>query len=43
VKLIEKACRQTALPLLSELPQDKNSPDTERKTKIEAMGLTGPP
>ena len=38
VKLIELACRQNVLPLLSELPQDENNPDTERKTKIEAMG-----
>ena len=38
VKLIEHACRQNILPLLSELPQDENNPDTERKAKIEAMG-----
>jgi hypothetical protein len=38
MKLIEHACRQNVLPLLSELPQDENNPDTERKTKIEAMG-----
>ncbi len=38
VKLIENACRRNALPLLSELPQDENNPDTERKAKIEAMG-----
>ena len=38
VKLIERACHQNVLPLLSELPQDENNPDTERKAKIEAMG-----
>ena len=38
MKRIEEACRQNVLPLLSELPQDENNPDTERKTKIEAMG-----
>jgi len=40
MKLIEDACRQNVLPLLSKLPQDKADPDTERKAKIEA-GLTG--
>jgi hypothetical protein len=41
VKLIEEACRQNALPLLSKLPRDKAAPDTERKAKIEAMGQPG--
>jgi hypothetical protein len=38
MKLIEDACRQNVLPLLSKLPRDKADPDTERKAKIEAMG-----
>jgi hypothetical protein len=36
MKLIEDACRQNVLPLLSKLPRDKTDP--ERKAKIEAMG-----
>ena len=38
MKLIEGACRQNVLPLLSKLPRVKADPDTERKAKIEAMG-----
>jgi hypothetical protein len=37
MKLIEEACRQNVLPLLSKLPRDKADPDTERKAKLEAM------
>ena len=29
MNLIEDACRQNALPLLSKLPWDKDDPDTE--------------
>jgi hypothetical protein len=38
MKLIEDACRQNVLPLLSKLPRDKS--DTEFKVKIEAMGYS---
>ena len=36
MKLVENACRQNVLPLLSKLPRDKA--DIERKAKIGAMG-----
>ena len=38
MKIIEGACRQNVLPLLSNLRRDAADPDTERKAKIEAMG-----
>jgi hypothetical protein len=36
MKIVENACRQNVLPLLSKLPRDKT--DIERKAKIGAMG-----
>ena len=36
MKIIEDACRQNVLPLLSKLPRDKAN--TELKAKIDAMG-----